>query len=162
MARGLTQTQAANAWGVSQQQVSNLIQKGVIGTMPDGSVDANSLRKWGLERERQQAEKNGGIDGSDTLNLQYQRAREAKARADKLEDELREKRGELIPFDEVHRMQADAYARLKSHVKAMTAKIPTAIGIPRKEQDRVRKILAELERDMLLAVADTEDEEDDA
>ena len=161
MARGLTQTQAAHAWDVSQQQISNLIQKGVIGRMPDGSVDANSLRAWGLKREAEKQAKTGGTNGSDTENLQYWRMREARANALRKENEGRKAAGELIEFAEVHQMQADMYARLRSHIKAMMAKIPAALKLPGDDHDKARKVLAGLERDLLLAVSSTEDDDEE-
>ena len=162
VARGLTQEQAAHEWGVSKQYINQLLAAGTISRREDGSVDGPSLRAWGLRREAEKQIRSGdGENGEEQETLQYWKKREARANALRKEDEARKNAGELIEFAEVHQMQADMYARLRSHVKAMTAKIPTALGLPRVDHDKARKVLAGLERDLLLAVSSTEADDDD-
>ena len=68
-------------------------------------------------------------------------------------------KGELVPYDEIHRQFADIYSRVKNHANALMARIPAALGIPAEERAEAADKLAALERDFLEAIASKEDGE---
>ena len=70
----------------------------------------------------------GKVDGATTLNLEHERARQAKASADKLEMENAEKRGLLAPVDQMALVWGAMLGNLKNRLLGMGAKLGPVIA----------------------------------
>ena len=68
------------------------------------------------------------VEGATTLNLEHERARQAKASADKLEMENAERRGILAPVDQMALVWGALLGNLKNRLLGMGAKLGSVIA----------------------------------
>ena len=68
------------------------------------------------------------VEGATTLNLEHERARQAKASADKLEMENAERRGILAPVDQMALVWGALLGNLKNRLLGMGAKLGPVIA----------------------------------
>lgn len=94
-----TQKELAELFGISTRMVRNLINADVIHKEPNGRLDREKCITPYIEHLRKQAA--GRISKDGKYDLIAERARLAKAQADKTELELKIKKGELMYVDVV-------------------------------------------------------------
>ena len=70
----------------------------------------------------------GKVDGATNFNLEHERARQAKASADKLEKENAERRGLLAPVDQMALVWGAMLGNLKNRLLGMGAKLGPVIA----------------------------------
>lgn len=153
---GLTSSQAAREANVSKQTIENAVNSGSIVRDSSGKIDRSSFKGWKERRERKDDQTQSNPVIQKRVDLDTERARKEKALADRYERENRIAAKELIPFSEVHDMQAAMYARLRSHLRATFLKVPAVCGVPTDKRPAIRKKLDLLERDLLETIARTD------
>ncbi len=166
--QGLTQDKAAQKARLSRRRIGQLVASGSLKTRENGRIDEEHFAAWLKERNAAKAPKPQPANGTDKQpgtvsgNLTEARRREVDLKADKLALDLAEKAGSLVLASEVQAGYADIYARVRSHAAAWKAKIPSALGVKGKDRPAAMLKLDALERDFLLAISATDDEDDDS
>jgi phage terminase Nu1 subunit (DNA packaging protein) len=125
VAKTISQQVAAAILGVSDRRVRQILQEGGGPTQAaSGALDA---REFGLWLERRVLEQHGVTEDGEALDLSAERARLARAQADKTELELAELRGEHVRITDV----TDAWSQ---HIAAVRAKL---LALPSKAAPQV-------------------------
>lgn len=132
-----SRAEIAKKLGVSWQRVHQLIEAGQLprqGTLKD-YVAANDKRL---------------SSDNDQLDLTYERARVAKAQADKLELEMQVRRGELLEREVVEAALVDIAAKVKNKVVSIpTRAAPLVVGRTTAEAEQaIRTITNETLREL--------------
>jgi len=124
-----TNDEVANHLGISPTRVSQLKSAGIL---PEARRRANNLtacRAAYLEHLREVAAGRGSKDGGG-LDLVTERARLARAQAEKCERENAVAEGEFLPRCEVHTAMTATFMRVRSKLLAMPSKLaPYLVGI---------------------------------
>jgi phage terminase Nu1 subunit (DNA packaging protein) len=118
-----TQREVADHLGVSQPVVAKLVAAGVFQPTGRGGLDLDACRKAYLGRLREEAAgraAHGGADGDpEELDLVAERARLAKAQADRIEMENHQTRGLVIPVEVASRMLGETLAKVRTRILAI-------------------------------------------
>jgi phage terminase Nu1 subunit (DNA packaging protein) len=166
--RALDQNQLADRWHISPRTLEQWRWRGVgprylkigarvselksAGILPEARRRANDIdacRTAYLEHLREMAAGRGSKDGA--VDLVAERARLARAQAEKVERENAVADGEFLPRGEVHIIVTSAFARVRAKMLALPSKLApelAAIKTPAKVQrvikDEVYRALNEL------------------
>lgn len=136
----LTQTQFAEHIGTSRQNVSKLINKGII-NLANG---ADKCRLDYIENLRLQA---AGRSSDGDYDLTAERARLAHFQAEKTEMEAATMRGELIPAEIVERFQGGMVLRMRNKLLAIPSKAAYELSMlsePGATQAKLKELIYEV------------------
>jgi phage terminase Nu1 subunit (DNA packaging protein) len=112
----ITRKTAADLLGLSVRRVGQIVEEGNGPPQArGGSFPAREFGQWMIERE---LAKRGGVG----LDLTAERARLAKAQADKTELEVAELRGELVSAQEVIEAWTQYIAAIRARLLALPSK----------------------------------------
>lgn len=113
----VTTKELCNIIDISPQRLSSLTKANIIPKKDRGQFELGKALRGYINHIREQAA------GREGLDLTRERAREAKAKADKMEIELEEKEGNLARIDDMQAMLEDVFTNVKTRIMG----IPTAI-----------------------------------
>jgi phage terminase Nu1 subunit (DNA packaging protein) len=134
----LTINAFARMMGVSHQRISQLVKKGVIPINAKGKIDGEAARKIMDDRRKL----DDALPMSKTLS--DARIRVESIRAEMLELEFRQKRGELIEREKVMHMVTGIIAIAKTKLLSIPTKVaPLIVG-----SDSIKKIKAVIEKEI--------------
>ena len=135
--------------GISPTRISQLKTAGILPEAPRGKHDLDACRVAYLAHLREVAAGRGSKDGA--IDLVAERARLARAQAEKVERENAVADGKFLPHGEVHIIVTSAFARVRAKMLALPSKLApelAAIKTPAKAQrilkDEVYRALNEL------------------
>ncbi|HCE2217924.1 TPA: terminase small subunit [Vibrio parahaemolyticus] len=138
----LGQKQVADVFGVRPNTVKEWSSQGLPHCGETGSLkvyDSGEVYRWLVERAKNGVKKSTGK----SLDYNYEKAREMKAKADKTEIEVAKMQGELLPADTV----SDALSRSLAAVGGSLDSLPLQIKrrlpeLTKRQIDGIEKLLA--------------------
>ena len=139
----------ADHLGLSTTRVSQLKAAGILPDAPRGKLDLDACRHAYLEHLREVAAGRGSKDGA--LDLVAERARLARAQAEKVERENKVAAGELFPAQEFRDTIDYVFTRVRQRILAVPSKIaPQLVGLetPREAQQIVKNACYEALREL--------------
>ena len=150
-----TQRQVADHLGVSQPVVAKLVAAGVfLPTGARGGLDLDACRKAYLSRLREEAAgraAHGGADGEpEELDLVAERARLAKAQADRIEMEIHRTAGLVVPIEESVRQLTAVLSKVRTRILAIPSEAAPSVS----RCKTVAETEAELRRRVVDALTD--------
>lgn len=128
----ITRKTAADLLGLSVRRVGQIVEEGNGPPQArGGSFPAREFGQWMVERE---LAKHGRVGGDDlngrTLDLTNERARLAKAQADKTELEVAELHGEMVRVPEVTEAWSKHIAAARARLLALPSKAAARVAAP--------------------------------
>lgn len=140
-----TQTGLAQALGISQQRVSQLIQDGVIIKAPTGAVRV-------VESIKNYYKRQAAVTEGESLDLTKERARHEQVKRELAEIELAKRRNEVHEAKDVELVMTDMLVNLRSQLLAVPAKM--APFLVDKTKDQISELLAKEIQDRLTELSD--------
>lgn len=121
---------------ISRSRLSQLTKNNTIPKEGRGQFHLGRAVRGYIDHMREQAAGRSGLD------LSEERAREARAKADKLELELEEQAGNLVRVDDMQEVLEQVFANIKAHLTGIPSAIKTGNEDPGEIVKRVLEDLA--------------------
>lgn len=132
----------ATLLGLSRRKVSDLAARGLLTRTSRGQYELASIRLY-VSHLRTIAAARGG---DDDIDLTAERARLARAQADKAEAQVRVLRGELVEVDAVKREWSDILRSVRSRVLSVPSRVRQSL--PHLTGHDVERLDSELRRSL--------------